>query len=239
MFALPTLPQNVRGVAQLPFGTGKPVRIAVFARGEKAEEARAAGATFVGAEDLIEAITKGELGFTKTIATPDVMPLVGKVARVRSRSDARYDRTRPTKVPPLLVQILGPRGLMPNPKLGTVTLAVREAILAAKRGQAEFRAEKRGVVMAGVGKVTFAPGELRDNLRSFMLALGDHKPEGLKGAYFRSAVIKSTMGPGIPVDISVVDPASPRFFCAEDDPELLAAQAARAASQRGGQAVER
>lgn len=124
---------------------------------------------------------------------------------------------------------------MPNPKMGTVTLAVREAVAAAKRGQANFRAEKRGVVMAGVGKASFAPGDLRENLRAFMLALGDQKPEGLKGAYFRSAVIKSTMGPGIPVDVSIVDPASPRFFCAEDDPELLAARAAKAAlAARGG-----
>lgn len=122
---------------------------------------------------------------------------------------------------------------MPNPKLGSVTLAVREAVAAAKRGQAEFRAEKRGVVMAGVGKASFAVGDLRENIRAFMLALGDQKPEGLKGAYFRSAFIKSTMGPGIPVDVSIVDPASPRFFCAEDDPELLAAQQARAGRSGG------
>lgn len=234
--------QNVRGVAQLPFGTGKDVRIAVFARGEKAEEARAAGATFVGAEDLVEAIAKGELGFTKTIATPDVMPLVGKVARVggaphccpRPPWCAGSDEHAPACPPaPAAAQILGPRGLMPNPKLGSVTLAVREAVAAAKRGQAEFRAEKRGVVMAGVGKASFAVGDLRENIRAFMLALGDQKPEGLKGAYFRSAFIKSTMGPGIPVDVSIVDPASPRFFCAEDDPELLAAQQARAGRSGG------
>lgn len=199
--------QNIRGIAQLPYGTGKAVSIAVFARGEKAEEARKAGASLVGAEDLVEKISKGEvpLNFNKTIATPDVMPLIGKIARV-----------------------LGPRGLMPNPKLGTVTMAVKEAVQAAKKGQAEFRAEKRGIVSAGIGKVSFSLQELKENLRAFALAVGDQKPEGLKGSYIRTATLSSTMGPGIPVDIAFVDPTSPRFM------EELTAEARVAAAAASG-----
>lgn len=197
--------QNIRGVAQLPHGTGKPVTVAVFAKGEKAEEARRAGATYVGAEDLVEKISKGEipLTFNKTIATPDVMTLVGKVAR-----------------------LLGPRGLMPNPKLGTVTLAVKEAVSAAKKGQAEFRTEKRGIVMAGVGKASFPLASLRDNLRAFLLAVNDAKPEGLKGTYMRSATLSSTMGVGVTLDMAIVDPASPRFM----EPMPVSAGAAAVAS---------
>ena len=181
--------QNVRGVAQLPHGSGKAVSIAVFAKGEKAEEARRAGATLVGAEDLVEKISKGEISFNKTIATPDMMPLVGKVAR-----------------------ILGPRGLMPNPKLGTVTMNVQDAVNAAKRGQAEFKAEKRGIVSSGFGKVSFQVDNLKDNLKALLLAISDAKPEGLKGNYIRSAFMKSTMGPGIPIDITFIDPSSPTFL---------------------------
>lgn len=179
----------IRGVAALPYGTGKPVRIAVFARGDKAEEAKKAGATIVGAEDLVERINKGELNFDRTIATPDVMPLVGKVARV-----------------------LGPRGLMPNPKLGTVTMNVKDAVLAAKRGQAEFRAEKRGIVSAPVGKVSFTLPELKENIKAVLLALYEVKPEGFKGSYYRQIVLSTTHGPGIPLDLSIVDPSSSSFM---------------------------
>ncbi len=129
------------------------------------------------------------------------------------------------------MQILGPRGLMPNPKLGTVTTAVREAVLAARRGQAEFRAEKRGIVSAGIGKTSFSPADLRDNLRAFLLALYDARPEGFKGAYFRQAVLSSTHGPGIPLDLPVVDPASTRFMDAWDGtPAALPAATAAAAT---------
>jgi large subunit ribosomal protein L1 len=181
--------QNIRGVAQLPHGTGKQIDVAVFARGEKAEEAKAAGATIVGAEELVDAIAGGQLNFSKTIATPDVMPLIGKVAR-----------------------ILGPRGLMPNPKLGTVTNDVGAAVKAALKGQVEFRCEKRGIVSAGIGKVSFDDDALKDNLRALMVALGDSKPEGLKGVYLRHATLASTMGRGIPVDIATLDPANGRFM---------------------------
>ena len=179
----------VRGVAALPHGTGRRVVVAVFARGERAEEARRAGAQLVGAEDLVERVAKGEVGFTRAIATPDMMPLVGRVARV-----------------------LGPRGLMPNPRLGTVTNAVREAVLAARRGQAEFRAEKRGIVSAAVGKGSFAPQELRDNVRALLLALYDARPEGFKGAFVRAAFLQATHGPGLPLQLGVVDPASASFM---------------------------
>jgi large subunit ribosomal protein L1 len=261
--------QNIRGVAPLPFGTGKAVNIAVFARGERAEEARRAGATLVGAEDLVDRIAKGEvpLTFTKTIATPDVMPLVGKVARVRGlvlcalRSEHQAAAAcveRRTGSPPtnsvclLLVrylpylsrhfvprtppraQILGPRGLMPNPKLGTVTPNVRDAVLAAKKGQAEFRAEKRGLVMAGIGKASFEPAALRENLRSFLLALGDAKPEGLKGTYIRGGFLKSTMGPGFPLDAARLDPTSPTFL----DVVPQAAAAVAGAPAAAGAAAE-
>nr|CCA23455.1 50S ribosomal protein L1 putative [Albugo laibachii Nc14] len=156
--------QNVRGVVSLPFGTGKPVRVAVFARGTKAEEARSAGASIVGAEDLIEIVQSGKLEFDRCIATPDMMSLVGRVAR-----------------------ILGPRGLMPNPKLGTLTLDVVSAVNAAKSGQVEYRAEKNGVIHAGIGRVSFTEDALLGNIRSFMLAISDAKPEALKGKYIRKA----------------------------------------------------
>jgi large subunit ribosomal protein L1 len=191
--------QAVRGVAALPHGTGRRVIVAVFARGEKAEEARQAGAQFVGAEDLVEKVSKGEIGFTRAIATPDVMPLVGKVARV-----------------------LGPRGLMPNPKLGTVTINVRDAVLAAKRGQAEFRSEKRGIVSSAVGKSSFSPDELRENVKALLLALYDSRPEGFKGSFVRAAFLSSTHGQGIPLSLAVVDPANASFMSSWDGRPVLA-----------------
>ena len=260
--------QNIRGVAALPHGTGKAVSIAVFARGERAEEARRAGATLVGAEELVEAIASGAqpLTFTKTIASPDVMPLMGKIARVSGMCSScscreacarapltagcRKRASRPTRCrqagsharippppppPPRSPQILGPRGLMPNPKLGTVTPNIREAVLAAKRGQAEFRAEKRGIVYAGIGKASFAPGALRDNLRAFLLALSDAKPEGLKGAYIRWALLKSTMGPGVPVDPARLDPTADTFLDAQTPAQAAAALAAIFAGVAQGQ----
>ncbi|KAJ0400254.1 hypothetical protein ATCC90586_009307 [Pythium insidiosum] len=181
--------QSVRGVVTLPNGTGKTVRVAVFARGVKAEEAKAAGATIVGAEDLVGLVQKGQLDFDRCIATPDVMPLVGRVAR-----------------------ILGPRGLMPNPKLGTVTQDVAEAINAAKAGQVEFRAEKKGIVHAGIGKVSFSEEALLENIRAFMVAISDAKPEGAKGKYIKAAHLSSTMGAGIALDIKYLDPSSAQFM---------------------------
>ncbi|TMW66383.1 hypothetical protein Poli38472_004148 [Pythium oligandrum] len=181
--------QSVRGVVALPNGTGKTVRVAVFARGVKAEEAKAAGAAIVGAEDLVEMVQKGQLDFDRCIATPDVMPLVGRVAR-----------------------ILGPRGLMPNPKLGTVTVDVADAIAAAQAGQVEFRAEKKGIVHAGVGKVSFSEEALLENIRAFVVALSDAKPEGAKGKYIKAAHLSTTMGPGIALDIKYLDPSSAQFM---------------------------
>lgn len=185
--------QAVRGVAALPHGTGKRVVVAVFARGEKAEEARKAGAALVGDADLAERVAKGELGFTKAIATPDMMPVVGKVAR-----------------------ILGPRGLMPNPKMGTVTLNIKEAVAAAMKGQADFRSEKRGIVAVAVGKASFGEAELRENVKALLLALWGLKQETFKGSFFKAAYLSSTHSPAIPLDMQVVDPSSPSFMAAWD-----------------------
>ena len=173
--------QMVRGTAQLPHGTGKPVRVAVFARGDKAEEARTAGADIVGAEDLAEAIQAGEMNFDRAIATPDMMPIVGRLGR-----------------------ILGPRGLMPNPKLGTVTPNVAEAVQAAKGGQIQFRVEKAGLIHGGVGKASFPEAALVENVRAFVDAINRAKPSGAKGTYLKRAAISSTMGPGIRVEIPSV-----------------------------------
>jgi len=170
--------QMVRGTADLPHGTGKSVRVAVFARGDKAEEARAAGADLVGAEDLAQAVQEGELNFDRCIATPDLMPVVGRLGR-----------------------ILGPRGLMPNPKLGTVTPNIAQAVNAAKAGQVQFRVEKAGIVHAGVGKASFAPDLLRANVRAFVDAVARAKPIGAKGTYLKRAALSSTMGPGVRVDV--------------------------------------
>ncbi len=170
--------QMVRGMVTLPHGTGKTVRVAVFARGAKAEEAKAAGADIVGAEDLAERIQQGEIDFDRCIATPDMMPLVGRLGR-----------------------ILGPRGLMPNPKLGTVTQDVAEAVKAAKAGQVQFRVERAGIVHAGIGKVSFPTEALVENARALADALNRAKPSGVKGTYFRRAHVSSTMGPGIEVQV--------------------------------------
>jgi large subunit ribosomal protein L1 len=173
--------QMVRGTADLPHGTGKSVRIAVFAKGDKAEEAKAAGADLVGAEDLAQAIQNGELNFDRCIATPDMMPVVGRLGR-----------------------ILGPRGLMPNPKLGTVTANVTQAVQAAKAGQVQFRVEKAGIVHAGVGKASFAPDLLRDNVRAFVDAVNRSKPSGAKGTYLKRAALSSTMGHGVRLEVATL-----------------------------------
>lgn len=171
--------QMVRGTVTLPHGTGKTVRVAVFAKGDRAEEARAAGADIVGAEDLAEKIQAGQIDFERCIATPDMMPLVGRLGR-----------------------ILGPRGLMPNPKLGTVTPNVREAVEAAKGGQIQFRVEKAGIVHAGVGKASFPEENLVANVKALVDAVNRAKPSGAKGTYLKRAHLSSTMGPGIRLEIA-------------------------------------
>ena len=173
--------QMVRGTAQLPHGTGRTVRVAVFARGDKAEEARAAGADIVGADDLAQAVQAGELNFDRAIATPDMMPGVGRLGR-----------------------ILGPRGLMPNPKLGTVTPNVAEAVQAAKGGQIQFRVEKAGLIHGGVGKASFAEEALVENVRAFVDAINRARPSGAKGTYLKRAAISSTMGPGVRVEVATL-----------------------------------
>ncbi|MBY6140663.1 50S ribosomal protein L1 [Leisingera daeponensis] len=170
--------QMVRGVVGLPNGTGKDMRVAVFARGPKADEATAAGADIVGAEDLMEAIQGGKIDFDRCIATPDMMPVVGRLGK-----------------------ILGPRNLMPNPKVGTVTMDVKAAVEAAKGGEVQFKAEKGGVVHAGVGKASFDEAKLVENVRAFVSAVAKAKPAGAKGAYMKKINLSSTMGPGITVDV--------------------------------------
>ncbi len=171
--------QNVRDVVVLPNGTGRTVRVAVFAKGDKAEEARGAGADLVGADDLAEKVTAGQIEFDRCIATPDMMPVVGKLGK-----------------------ILGPRGLMPNPKLGTVTNDVTEAVQAAKGGQVQFRAEKAGIVHAGVGKASFSNEALLENVRAFINAVARVKPNGSKGTYIKKVSLSSTMGPSVKVDVA-------------------------------------
>ena len=171
--------QNLRGTVMLPHGTGKQVRVAVFARGERASEAEAAGADVVGAEDLAERVQAGQIDFDRAIATPDMMPLVGRLGK-----------------------ILGPRGLMPNPRLGTVTQNVAEAVQAAKGGQVEFRAEKAGIVHAGVGKASFTEGALADNVRAFVGAITRGKPSGVRGTYIKKVSLSSSMGPSVKVDLA-------------------------------------
>jgi large subunit ribosomal protein L1 len=171
--------QMVRGLTNLPNGTGKTVRVGVFARGPKADEALAAGADVVGAEDLAEKIQAGTIEFDRCVATPDMMGIVGRLGK-----------------------ILGPRGLMPNPRLGTVTMDVKGAVTAAKGGQVEFRAEKAGIIHAGIGKVSFDDGKLLENARALADAVQKARPTGAKGTYMRGAAVSSTMGPGIRVEIS-------------------------------------
>ncbi len=171
--------QMVRGVVTLPNGTGKTVRVAVFARGAKADEATAAGADIVGAEDLMETIQSGKIEFDRCIATPDMMPLVGRLGK-----------------------ILGPRNLMPNPKVGTVTMDVKSAVEAAKGGEVQFKVEKAGVVHAGIGKVSFDDAKLAENVRAFVDAVSRAKPAGAKGAYLKKVSLSSTMGPGVSLDLT-------------------------------------
>ena len=170
--------QMVRGTVDLPNGTGKSVRVAVFARGAKADEAKEAGADIVGAEDLMETVQGGTIDFDRCIATPDMMPVVGRLGKV-----------------------LGPRNLMPNPKVGTVTMDVKAAIEAAKGGQVQFKAEKAGVVHAGVGKASFGEDKLVENVRAFVEAVAKAKPTGAKGAYMKKINLSSTMGPGVSISV--------------------------------------
>ena len=171
--------QNLRGAVMLPHGTGKAMRVAVFARGDRAKEAEAAGADIIGAEDLAERVQAGQIDFDRAIATPDLMSLVGRLGK-----------------------ILGPRGLMPNPRLGTVTQNVAEAVRAAKGGQVEFRAEKAGIVHAGVGKASFTEAALADNVRAFVGAIVRGKPSGVRGTYIKKVSVSSTMGPGVKVELT-------------------------------------
>ncbi len=171
--------QMVRGVVGLPNGTGKAMRVAVFARGPKADEAKEAGADIVGAEDLMETIQGGTIEFDRCIATPDMMPVVGRLGKV-----------------------LGPRNLMPNPKVGTVTMDVKAAVEAAKGGEVQFKAEKGGVVHAGVGKASFDEAKLAENVRAFVSAVAKAKPSGAKGTYMKKIALSSTMGPGVTLDVA-------------------------------------
>ncbi|WP_320141789.1 50S ribosomal protein L1 [uncultured Cohaesibacter sp.] len=174
--------QMVRGVCQLPAGTGKSVRVAVFARGDKAEEAKAAGADIVGAEDLVEIVQGGKIDFDRCIASPDMMPLVGRLGKV-----------------------LGPRGMMPNPKVGTVTPDVAQAVKDSKGGSVEFRVEKAGIVHGGVGKVSFEEAALVENVKAFVSAVSKAKPAGAKGTYMQKLSLSSTMGAGLTVDLASVE----------------------------------
>lgn len=174
--------QMVRGVCQLPAGTGKSVTVAVFARGDKAEEAKAAGADIVGAEELVQEVQGGKINFDRCIATPDMMPLVGRLGKV-----------------------LGPRGMMPNPKVGTVTPDVAQAVKDSKGGSVEFRVEKAGIIHGGVGKVSFEEAAIVENIKAFVAAVSKAKPSGAKGTYMKKLSLSSTMGPGVRVDLASVE----------------------------------
>jgi len=173
--------QMVRGVVNLPNGTGRTLRVAVFARGAKADEARAAGADVIGAEDLVTTVQGGTIDFDRCIATPDMMPLVGRLGKV-----------------------LGPRGLMPNPKVGTVTMDITAAVKASKGGAVEFRVEKAGIIQGSVGKASFGEDQLTQNIRAFVEAVTRAKPTGSKGTYLQRAALSSTMGPGVRLDLSTL-----------------------------------
>jgi large subunit ribosomal protein L1 len=177
--------QMVRGVVNLPNGTGRTLKVAVFARGAKADEAKAAGADIVGAEDLVNTVNGGQIDFDRCIATPDMMPLVGRLGKV-----------------------LGPRGLMPNPKVGTVTMDVAAAVKASKGGAVEFRVEKAGIVQGSVGKASFGEEKLAENIRAFVDAVNKAKPAGAKGTYLKRVAISSTMGPGVKLELSSVSTAT-------------------------------
>lgn len=176
--------QMVRGKVTLPGGTGKEIRVAVFARGDKADEAKAAGADIVGAEDLMESIQGGKIDFDRCIATPDMMPIVGRLGK-----------------------ILGPRNLMPNPKVGTVTPDVKAAVESAKGGEVQFKVEKAGVIHAGIGKASFDEGKLVANIRAFVDAVARAKPSGAKGTYMQKVSLSSTMGPGVSIDVTSANSA--------------------------------
>jgi len=173
--------QMVRGVVSLPKGTGKDLRVAVFAKGAKADEAKAAGADVVGAEDLMESVQGGTIDFDRVIATPDMMGIVGRLGKV-----------------------LGPKGLMPNPKLGTVTMDVAKAVTDAKSGQVEFRVEKAGIVHAGIGKASFTEADLTENFRAFMDAITKARPSGVKGKFVKKVSVSSSMGPGLKIDLEEI-----------------------------------
>jgi len=173
--------QMVRGVVALPNGTGKTMRVAVFARNEKADEAKAAGADIIGAEDLMEVIQGGKIEFDRCIATPDMMPIVGRLGK-----------------------ILGPRNLMPNPRVGTVTMDIKAAVEAAKGGEVQFKVEKAGVVHAGIGKASFGEAQLVENVKTFVSAVQKAKPTGSKGAYMKKIALSSTMGPGVTIGVDAV-----------------------------------
>ena len=173
--------QMVRGVCNLPNGSGRTLRVGVFARGAKADEAKAAGADVVGAEDLVEIVNGGKIDFDRCIATPDMMPLVGRLGKV-----------------------LGPRGMMPNPKVGTVTMDITGAVKAAKGGAVEFRVEKAGIVHAGIGKASFGADKLAQNIKAFADAVAKAKPAGAKGTYIQRVAVSSTMGPGVKIDPQTV-----------------------------------
>src|SRR4051794_8706736 len=177
--------QMVRGVVNLPHGTGRVLRVAVFARGAKAEEAKAAGADIVGAEELVTIVQGGTIDFDRCIATPDMMPLVGRLGKV-----------------------LGPRGMMPNPKVGTVTMDVKAAVAASKGGAVEFRVEKAGIIQGSVGKASFGQDQLIENIKAFVDAVAKAKPQGAKGTYIQRVALSSTMGPGVKVDPATVSPGA-------------------------------